>query len=73
MYELLGIMTLTPPSEFKVLVPRFIATFFMHAALQGEIKSGIRIMKYVANHPFSFRKFEQDHHDKLEEKESKIE
>jgi hypothetical protein len=70
MYELLEIMTLTPPKEFKVLVPRFIATFFMHAAMQGEIKSGIRIMKYVVNHPYSFRTFAQDHHDKEEEKES---
>ena len=32
----------------------------MHANLQGEIKNGLRTMKYVVQHPFSFRKFDPD-------------
>ena len=69
--ELFGIMEVVPPNEFKLLAPRFIMAFFMHATLQGEIKAGLRIMKYVVYHPYSFRKFDPEVHDKEHEKEAK--
>lgn len=50
-------------NEFKILIPRIIACFFMHANLQGEIKSGLRTMKYVVYHPFSFRTFDPDYYE----------
>lgn len=62
---------IVPPDRFIILAPRFIMAFFMHATLQGEIKAGLRIMKYVVYHPFSFRKFDPEVHDKQEEKEAK--
>jgi hypothetical protein len=49
-----------PPDDFIIMVPRVIASFFMHASLQGEIKNGLRTMKYVVNHPYYFRKFDPD-------------
>lgn len=67
--------TVKAPDSFTILVPRIIASFFMHAALQGEIKNGLRTMKYVVYHPFSFRKFdpskdysEDDHYELDEDK-----
>lgn len=58
MYTSINIIT---PDDFKILIPRIIASFFMHANLQGEIKNGMDTMKYVANHPYSFRKFDPSH------------
>lgn len=46
------------PNSFTILIPRMIASFFMHANLQAEIKNGMRTMKYVACHPYMFRKFD---------------
>jgi len=63
--------TIVPPDKFFILAPRFIMAFFMHATLQGEIKAGLRIMKYVVYHPYSFRKFDPQVHDKEDEAEAK--
>lgn len=60
---------ITPPDEFQILIPRVIAAFFMHANLQGEIKNGLSTMKYVVNHPYSFRKFDPNIHEKEEDEE----
>ena len=49
---------INPPNSFTILIPRMIASFFMHANLQAEIKNGLRTMKYVACHPYMFRKFD---------------
>lgn len=63
--------TIVPPNKFFLMAPRFIMAFFMHATLQGEIKAGLRIMKYVVYHPYSFRKFDPEVHDKEEEQQAK--
>lgn len=60
-----------PAITYDVLAFRFIVTFFMHAKLQDDIKNGLKLMKYVVYHPYSFRKFHPDHHDKLEERTKK--
>lgn len=55
-----------PIKSFWILIPRTIASFYMHSALTGEIKSGLDIMKYVTNHPYLFKRRE------LEEDESPL-
>lgn len=62
---------MVPPDSFFLMAPRFIMAFFMHATLQGEIKAGLRIMKYVVYHPYSFRKFDPNVHDKEDEQQAK--
>ena len=64
--ELSGIKVV-PPASFTILIPRVIAAFFMHANLQGEIRNGLSTMKYVVNHPYSFRKFDPTHEEDDEE------
>lgn len=60
-WELSEEVKIIAPEEFTMLIPRVIASFFMHANLQGEIKNGLRTMKYVVRHPYSFRKFDLSH------------
>ena len=55
--------------DFKILIPRLIASFFMHSTLEPYVRKGIEIMKYVVNHPYLFRiydfdeDFAEDHDD----------
>lgn len=56
--EMVTTVNILPPKEFTILIPRVIASFFMHANLQNEIQNGMRTMKYVVSHPYSFRKFD---------------
>jgi len=55
-----------PPDRFIIVIPRFIASFYMHANLQAEIKNGMETMKYVVNHPYHFRRFDPAH-DELDD------
>jgi len=57
-----------PPDRFIIVIPRFIASFYMHANLQAEIKNGMETMKYVVNHPYHFRRFDPAHDDKEQDK-----
>lgn len=59
-WEMFNSINIVPPEDFVIMIPRIIASFFMHANLQGEIKNGLRTMKYVVHHPFAFRKFDPD-------------
>jgi len=46
--------------DFKILIPRLIASFFMHSTLEPCIRKGIDTMKYVINNPLLFRKFKYE-------------
>ena len=49
-----------PVKTYWILVPRFIASFYMHSTLAPEIENGLMMMKYVANHPDYFKRRELD-------------
>jgi len=70
MWEMYASVKILPPESFSILIPRVIASFFMHANLQGEIKNGLRTMKYVVGHPYSFRKFDPGRDDDDEPEET---
>jgi len=57
-----------PPDRFIIVIPRFIASFYMHANLQAEIKNGMETMKYVVNHPYHFRRFDPAQDGKEQDK-----
>lgn len=63
---------IVPPESFTILIPRMIASFFMHANLQAEIKNGLRTMKYVACHPYMFRKFDPAIDEKSQDDQDEI-
>lgn len=42
------------PSNVSVLGARFICTILMHLQVEGDMRQGLRMMKYVTNHPFDF-------------------
>lgn len=52
-----------PVKNYWILIPRTISSFYMHSALTGEIKSGLAIMKYVANHPHYFKRRDLERDD----------
>ena len=60
-----------PIKNYWILIPRTIASFYMHSALTGEIKSGLTIMKYVTNHPHHFKRraLESDSDDSTSEED----
>lgn len=72
-WELMDKIVILPPDSFTILIPRVIASFFMHANLQGEIKNGMMTMKYVVNHPYSFRKFDPGHDEKEDKDDDELE
>jgi hypothetical protein len=39
---------------YWILIPRIIASFYMHSTLAAEITNGLDTMKYVVNHPSHF-------------------
>ena len=42
------------PSTLTCLVARFVCTTLMHLIVEGDIRQGLVMMKYVSNHPFDF-------------------
>ena len=40
---------------YLIIIPRLLSCFMMHLTCEGEIRNGLDIMKYVANHPMKFR------------------
>jgi len=42
------------PPNVSVLGARFICTILMHLQVEGDMRQGLRMMKYVTNHPFDF-------------------
>ena len=42
------------PGSVQVLGARFICTILMHLQVEGDMRQGLRMMKYVTNQPFDF-------------------
>ena len=42
------------PKDVIVLGARFICTILMHLQVEGDLRSGLKMMKYVTNQPFDF-------------------
>ena len=42
------------PATESVMGARFICTILMHLQVEGDMRQGLRMMKYVTNHPFDF-------------------
>lgn len=49
-------IVLTVPEDFLIMVPRLISSFHLHLTIGADIRDGLQIMKYVANHPLFFRR-----------------
>lgn len=37
--------------SFNIIVPRLLSSLMMHLIVEKDIRQGLRIMKYVVNHP----------------------
>lgn len=46
--------TIVVPTTVSVIGARFICTILMHLQVESDMRSGLRMMKYVTNHPFDF-------------------
>ena len=44
-----------PAGKFSIIVPRFLAAIMMHLMVEPDISNGVRLMKYIVNHPHQFR------------------
>ena len=42
------------PADVIVLGARFICTILMHLQVEGDLRQGLKMMKYVSNQPFDF-------------------
>ena len=42
------------PNAVTVLGARFVCTILMHLQVEGDMRQGLRMMKYVTNQPFDF-------------------
>lgn len=42
------------PKDITVLGARFVCTILMHLQVEGDMRQGLRMMKYVTNQPFDF-------------------
>lgn len=62
-------LKILPSKDFKILIPRLIASFFMHSTLEPYVRRGIAIMKYVVNHPQLFRIYDFDEDFDIDEEE----
>ena len=60
-----------PVKEYWILIPRIIASFYMHSTLAAEITNGLDTMKYVVNHPAHFlrRGLESDDSEKTSQED----
>ena len=46
--------SITLPNNVSVMGARFVCTILMHLQVEGDMRQGLRMMKYVTNHPFDF-------------------
>lgn len=46
--------TIVLPGNVSVMGARFICTILMHLQVEGDMRQGLRMMKYVTNQPFDF-------------------
>ena len=42
------------PEDITVLGARFVCTILMHLQVEGDLRQGLKMMKYVTNQPFDF-------------------
>ena len=42
--------TIEPPKDKLILIARFVASMFMHIAVEKDVRSGLNMMKYSVNH-----------------------
>jgi len=45
---------ITMPNSCQVMGARFVCSILMHLQVEGDVRQGLRMMKYVTNHPFDF-------------------
>ena len=45
---------ITMPNSVQVMGARFVCSILMHLQVEGDVRQGLRMMKYVVNHPFDF-------------------
>ena len=45
---------ITLPTSLAVMGARFVCTILMHLQVEGDMRQGLRMMKYVTNHPHQF-------------------
>lgn len=43
-----------PPANLSVIVARFLCSILMHLQVEGDLRQGLKMMKYVTNQPFDF-------------------
>ena len=48
-------MTLKHANSFLMIIPRFISAMMMHLQVEADTRNGLHLMKYVVNHPESFK------------------
>ena len=48
-----GFAIILPPT-LSVLGARFVCSILMHLQVEGDVRQGLRMMKYVTNQPFDF-------------------
>lgn len=46
--------TIVQPTTTSVMGARFICSILMHLQVESDMRQGLRMMKYVTNHPFDF-------------------
>lgn len=61
--EFIGNLEPIAVTNYWILIPRIIASFYMHSTLAAEIQNGLDTMKYVVNHPQHFLKRTLDDDD----------
>jgi len=49
-----GNFQVTLPEDITVLGARFVCTILMHLQVEGDLRQGLKMMKYVSNQPFDF-------------------
>ena len=42
--------TISPPKDKLILIARFVASMFMHIAVEKDVRNGLNMMKYSVNH-----------------------
>lgn len=43
------------PDNFLITVPRILSCIMMHLSMESKIRNGLRMMKWILNHPRKFR------------------
>ena len=47
--------TIYKPDNYLIMIPRLLSCLMMHLTCEDEIRSGLKKMKYILNHPMKFR------------------